>query len=477
MSAKLDSARLRSLTAQLADARSWPEGLVEALATDLREADEAALARINPLAWAAKRGFDPDTVIALFLHATRVGLVDIHWGLRCCGCGEIVANPDGLGQLEHDFYCDACARSRATTLDESVEVGFTVHPQVRSIRFHDPESLALEDYFFKHRFSANILVRDIERPLIDYLREQKLVLTWLEPGASEVFEFEIDEPGWVVGNPRCMITVEGEPTSERRELTLDYQDRAFLPRPTVAPGPLRLRLRNTSDERVRVFSYFTPIVTYFDYLPHLSGNRVLNDPDFRRCLGTQVVRPGTGIPVKDNTLLFTDLRGSTQMYERIGDAAAFALVSEHFESMARTVTRCGGVVVKTMGDAIMASFTRPEDAVRAALAILEQEARGGEDGGERLSPKLGVHRGPCIVVNQNDMVDYFGQTVNIAARVQGAAGSNELCVTEAVWEKIRDDRQLAAALAGEGGRRRELVELQGVAEPVGVYRVPAPSRG
>lgn len=472
MAAEVDVSRLDETLSLLAEVGGWPDGVIDRLRRQIVEGEDESLSQINPIRWAGDAGVDEDLGIRLFLHATRVGLMEIHWSLRCRGCGELVANCGALGKLEHDFYCASCARSSPTTLDEHVEVSFSLSPEIRALRFHEPESLSLDDYFYRFRFSRNIMIRELERELIDFLREQKVILTWLEPNDEQVFELELGEPGWVVGNPRTMITVEGEPTTQTRELDLEYHLRSFKPRPTLAPGPVRLRLRNLEAQAVRVFLYFTPIVTYFDYLPHLSGLRLLNDPDFRRCLGTDVVRPGTGIPVNDNTLLFTDLRGSTAMYDKLGDNAAFELVSEHFEIMAKTITRNGGVVVKTMGDAIMASFSSPLPAVRAALAIIEDNERvGSPQGGPQLLPKVGVHRGSCIVVNQNDMVDYFGQTVNIAARVQGQARGNELCLTQAVWDEIRQDTELTRRLEQGGPLAPEHSELKGVSERVTVYRV------
>jgi len=462
--------RLDETMAQLGAAHDWPEGLLHRLRSRILADDEVALFQINPINYARAEGIDEAVGIRLFLHATRVGLMQIHWSTRCGGCGELVSNNDGLSQLEHDFYCASCARSRPTTLDEHVEVSFSVAPEIRTLRFHDPESLTLEDYFFRFRFARTIMIRDIDRPLIDFLRERKQVLTWLEAGDEQVFELELPDLGWIVGNPRSMITIEGEPTTEVRELRLDHGERAFHPRPSIAPGPVRLTLSNDEPHPVRVFLYFTPVVTYFDYLPHLTGHRVLNDPEFRRCLGTDVVRPGTGVPVNDQTLLFTDLRGSTAMYDKLGDNAAFELVSEHFEAMAQTITRLGGVVVKTMGDAIMASFSSPAAAVRAAIAIIADNDYGAPDEHVQLLPKVGVHRGPCIVVNQNDMLDYFGQTVNIAARVQGQAGGNELCLTEAVWQEIRAQPDLADRLERRGSLAAESTRLKGVSEAVPLYR-------
>jgi class 3 adenylate cyclase len=460
----VDTAQLTEAFTQLEHAQAWPPGLIDQLRELIRSGTDEALYQINPVQYATERGWDPDLGIALFLQAARAGLMQIDWSLRCCGCGELVSNRGGLAQLDKDFYCDSCARSSASNLDENVEVSFTLEPSIRALRFHSPDSLSLEDYFFRYRFSRDIVIRGLDKSLIDFLREQQLISTWLEPGIDQVFELDVPEEGWVVGHPRIMITTIGAPTSEVRELTLDYHDRAFHPRPELAPGPVRVTLRNSGDERIRVLQYFTPIITYFDYRPFLSGRRLLNNTEFRRCLGTEVVRPGTGIPVKDCTLLFTDLRGSTAMYDLIGDNAAFELVTESFEAMAQIVTRCGGVVVKTMGDAIMASFNHPADGVRAGLQIMLNEHG-------QLQPKVGLHRGPCIVVNQNDMVDYFGQTVNIAARVQGVAAGNELCITEAIWDEVSKDQAAAASLREFGELQRELQQLKGVSEPVALYRV------
>lgn len=101
-----------------------------------------------------------------------------------------------------------------------------------------------------------------------------------------------------------MITVEGEPTSELREVALRLEGTAFTPRPKLAPGPARVTLVNGTDRDTFVLSYFTPIVTYSDYLPFLSGQRLLNSrvPPAPRHRG--VVRPGSAIPTRDNTLLF-----------------------------------------------------------------------------------------------------------------------------------------------------------------------------
>src|SRR5262249_8875477 len=137
--------------------------------------------------------------------------------------------------------------------------------------------------------------------------------------------------------------------------------------------------------------------------------------------------------IRQVTFLFTDLKGSTALYERLGDLNAYALVREHFALLGAVAHEHAGAVVKTIGDAVMAVFSRPTDAVSAALAILEEIGRfnRGHDGPGILL-KIGAHCGPSIAVTLNDNLDYFGQTVNVAARVQALADAGEICITEAL---------------------------------------------
>ena len=134
--------------------------------------------------------------------------------------------------------------------------------------------------------------------------------------------------------------------------------------------------------------------------------------------------------MRNLTLLFSDLKQSTDLYRRVGDLRAFGMVRDHFSALNRTVSSHGGAVVKTIGDAIMASFPEPAAALNAAVSMHQaMEPLEGD-----LLLKIGVHSGPCIGVELNDRLDYFGQTVNIAARVQGVAAARETVITEEVWQ-------------------------------------------
>jgi len=158
---------------------------------------------------------------------------------------------------------------------------------------------------------------------------------------------------------------------------------------------------------------------------------------FRDLFATEVVRPGEEISIGSVTLMFTDLRDSTRLYRKIGDASAFGRVREHFEVLEKSISEEGGGIVKTMGDAVMATFRHPIDALKSVWKAQTEIAKRGEP---MLWLKVGLHKGPCIVVNLNERLDYFGSTVNITARLPGFSQGGELIFSEDFYNdpEIRD---------------------------------------
>src|SRR5262249_50278529 len=174
------------------------------------------------------------------------------------------------------------------------------------------------------------------------------------------------------------------------------------------------------------------------------------------------------------TFLFSDLQGSTELYDRVGDLVAFDLVKEHFRLMNEIIASEKGAVVKTIGDAVMATFATPDRAVAAALRMREAMAgRGEQRRQEGLLLKMGIHEGPCLAVSLNDRQDYFGQTVNIAARVQGLAQSRSIVATGQVVENAQASALLRSSGLEPTPRRSGLPGagrvMPGYAMPYGVY--------
>lgn len=170
-----------------------------------------------------------------------------------------------------------------------------------------------------------------------------------------------------------------------------------------------------------------------------------------------------GVEVEDLTFLFTDVHESTAMYERVGDADAWDLVRHHFAILESVTGANGGVIVKTIGDAVMARFTDPAAAVRTAIEIQRRIDKLGL-GGLRL--RVGLHRGPAIAATTRDRLDYFGQTVNTAARIQAAAQPGQIVLSDDVFRGAG----VAELLAPLGFTTRQ-EQLRGVSTQLILYVV------
>jgi class 3 adenylate cyclase len=270
------------------------------------------------------------------------------------------------------------------------------------------------------------------------------------------------------------LDVKGEPTRERQNLTVVF-NKLRAPTGTVElrPGPLRLHIENRTDVRTLPGVWIAGDAMH-ELLgrrkPFLTAKRLLTNQTFRDVYGAQILNADQRLKISSLTFLFTDLKGSTALYDRVGDLAAFEIVRAHFGVVTGIVAAEAGAVVKTIGDAVMATFPTPHRAVAAALRMREamrqlNEERGSED----LLLKIGIHEGPCLAVMLNERQDYFGQTVNIAARVQGLAASRAIFASGKVMETPESAKLLAA---GGITADRALRALAGTAEPIVVYEIP-----
>ena len=215
-----------------------------------------------------------------------------------------------------------------------------------------------------------------------------------------------------------------------------------------------------------------------DELHHLLANRrkfltartLLTNQTFRNLFRTDMLEVDQRLKITSLTFVFTDLKASTELYERVGDLAAYDMVQDHFGVLNEVVARESGAVVKTIGDAVMASFPTPDRGMSAVLGMREamkqlNRRRASED----LVLKIGIHEGPCLAVQLNDRLDYFGQTVNIAARVQGLASASSIYATEPVVRDAATARVLAAAGVSPVAQQHT---LRGISETLTVYEIP-----
>jgi class 3 adenylate cyclase len=248
------------------------------------------------------------------------------------------------------------------------------------------------------------------------------------------------------------------------ELAIQAAEGSLTPaRATLAPGAL-IQITHEGDKQTHIK------LERLLYASRAATAHVLSTlPEFRRDFSRDLLRPGTTLKVARVALLFTDLTDSTALYARVGDAKAFKVVHEHFDLLMSIIAKRRGTLVKTIGDAVMAAFVEERDAIAAAIEMLERfpTFRGGLPEANRTFLKVGVYAGPCYVVTANGILDYFGQTVNMAARLQGAAGAGEVILADAVADEAHQQGWLGAHAPGE---RFDAV-LKGLDAPVRVARI------
>jgi class 3 adenylate cyclase len=324
----------------------------------------------------------------------------------------------------------------------------------------DPES-----HFFEHRFDSNSLVAG--RPVADHLRACMVTCRYVAAGETITIEAEA-APGylWFTNGPA--VVVRPERTDEWRTFEFEYSGTHTAGfRAEIDAGPVRTRFTNRTRHTYALMVVNLPGEYEMERGVFLSGAEVLSNQTFLDLFETETVVAPEGLGVTRLAFVFTDLAGSTAMYDRLGDMRAFDLVRMHFGFLRESVVQHSGAIVKTIGDAVMATFVDPADAVRAALEMLTRvDEFNAAQGDEHVRLKVGIHWGACLAVTLNDRLDYFGQTVNLAARVQSLAEANEIVISNdlAVQRSVGELIQGLEATSA-------IVHLKGIESDVAVHRL------
>jgi len=490
---EINTPLLDATLTELETARPWSAGLISKLRTFVETAGDYDIFRMNPFPVARAMSIDDNEAIDLFLHAAKHGLFEMEWDMLCAFCGHIVSSFQELGRLHPHFVCDFCGAENHVALDDYIHVGFTVSPRIRKNAFLDPNSLAIEDYYLKYQFAKEVIFAG-NHSLAEVGAMLTRVMTYIEPNESRRFRIAA-EPGSLQAKDLHNGATATYFLPEAAEavvtpLTIELDGRAFrtngaLPTPTtfefrvapfhlevageLPPGTLDIEFTNRSEKKSAFWLMHFPPGFESDYVrfeSFLSGKRLISTQTFRDLFRFETGPTTEGIDVRDMTFLFTDLKGSTALYDRTGDLQAYYLVRQHFETLGQVIAAHSGAIVKTIGDAVMASFTEPLDAVNAALAMYRQIDALNRTISEPIELKIGIHRGPAIVVTQNDRLDYFGQSVNIAARIQELARPREILLSGDVHSRTG----VAEAVSG-CAVASERANVRGVSDMLDVFRV------
>lgn len=440
----------------------YGHGLAERLVDFILSGPENDLAPLRPLHLAHIWDQEERLVVELCLQATKVGLIDLEWAILCPRCQMPDETYRSLDEMPKGAHCPFCNIAFDGDFSANVELSFRPSPAVRDVSsglfcFSGPLA------------TPHILVQQRVAP-----GEVEDLSLSLPPGSYRV---RSHDPG-----PERTFEIRPDRAAEAKDLSIDLvlQDEGIELRaagtnlsdkigteedaevPLVLPSLTQLKMINQS---CRTRSLVVERLAW--RAEALTADRVTTYQAFRDLFSDQVLRAGDQVGISRVALLFSDLYGSTALYERIGDARAYALVREHFAFMAGIIRAHEGAVVKTIGDAVMAAFHSEDKALSAGLAIQREIAAfNAENPDGPLAIKLGLHAGPTIAVTLNERLDYFGSTVNLAARLQAQSQGGDFVLSLPVAELP----ELQSLLADLPASREEAV-LKGFAKPVPFLRL------
>lgn len=379
----------------------------------LKESDDLSLVRIRPFALADYWGTPRRNTLEMFLQASRIGLLDIQWELICPMCRGAVESHESLGKIHNHSHCPSCQMDFDANFDRQVEVTFRPNQAVRVLG---------ENALFCVGSPQHV-------PHINLAQS-------VAAGESISLSTVLDEGPYILrsrlGDVRLRAASQGADQIEIHGQNLPREEILVSLMPT-------LRLHNSDsaplDFMLENGEWGSQAATAAD---------VTSLQLFRDLFSNEALRAGEELSISSVTLMFTDLRDSTRMYRQIGDAPAFGRVRQHFEILEQEIAKQGGAVVKTMGDAVMAVFRQP---LGALLAIQGAHAEITKtEGTPPLHLKVGIHSGPCIAVTLNERLDYFGSTVNAAARLPGLAEGGEIVLSD----QTASDPQVSEWLKASG---------------------------
>ena len=409
-----DLSRLSSLKQKLiADLESTesPEkkiAIAERLADFLEQGDDLAVSRIRAYKLADDWQEPRRVVLEVCLRATRIGLLDFQWDLLCPLCRGPQESGRSLKDIQTDVHCDTCKIDFTVNFDRYVELTFLPNPAVRRV--------SVSSYCVGSPHRTPHVVAQQLLPAGD---KRELTLP-LESGSYRLRALELR------GSQDLTVSPEGESSAQ-----VTLSNNGWNREPLQVNEKFSLTMKNETDAEQLL------IVERMEWSDQATtAAEVTALQMFRDLFASEALRPGEQISVGTLTVLFTDLRHSTQLYREIGDATAFGRVMSHFDVVRKAIAEHDGAIVKTIGDAVMAVFRSAADGLLAMLEVQEALAAPA-DGSIPLQLKAGLNTGPCIAVTLNDRLDYFGSTVNMAARLEGLSSGFDVIISRSVYEDAR----------------------------------------
>ena len=420
---------------QAIDQTEYGHGLTDKLLDFITDKQEVDLWTMRPLALANRWQVEPRLAIELFLQSVREGLLESRWDILCPRCRVSKATTVNIGELPSKVHCEACNIDYEANFARNVELSFSPSPSIRSV-----------EYGYYCRSGPGFT---------PHIKGQ----CTLDPGQSRCLPASLSP-----GEYRIRTLEAGD------ELVFTHQS-AVLPEIKLLEDQLELggnspagqvMLNNNSPVQRTI------VIEDRSWLDEvLTAERVTTMQAFRDLFSDQVLRPGDEVTIRNISFVFTDLVDSARLFSNVGDAAAYQLVREHYAILGEAVRKHDGTIVKTRGDGIHAAFLTPDGALLASIEMQKSiEQFNNESSRDPIAIRIGINSGSSISVNLNDRLDYYGKTVNLAARLEGEGSAGDITMSRSFVE----DPAVAEILLRYEQRERE-AQFKGFNEPLAICQI------
>ncbi len=382
--------------------------LCNLIASFILKSTDIDLLKIRPYRLATIWNEKKKEVLEFFLKGTKEGFFDLNWDVLCPSCRGAKSSSNSLLNMKKQVHCSSCNINYEADFDKSVELTFTPNPTIRQI---------LGGIYCA---SGPGNTPHIHLQIRLQPNENKEVVYRLLPGIYKIYSLQT----------KAIVDLKIDSSGENSE-NISFDGIKFE-QLHLTPGNKKFFFANLDQQGEIVVKLEHAI-----WLENIvTASEVTAMHEFRELFSSEVLRPGEEIGVKNLSILFTDLKGSTEFYNSRGDAFAYKAVSNHFQILIENITKYDGAIVKTIGDAIMAIFFLPVNAVLYAIQVQKEikDLNKKEYGEDVLILKVGIHIGSVLAVNQNEKLDYFGKTVNLAARVEGKCKGGDIVITKLLYE-------------------------------------------
>lgn len=397
--------RMRDLLSTLTD-KIGNAGIAAKLGAHISTGDDFELESIRALKLASEWNENSKEVIKTCLHATKLGLLNISWNVVCPHCRGPRFNAETLGDIPEQSSCESCDLNFTTAEPDVVEIVFKVNKAVRDV----PDVLYCAAEPAK---KVHIKIHQVIAPGESFKFSASFGVGYYRARSSNSDEYMI-----YLIQEGCDV--------KSSAVFIDSVDRECK----VIGASTILSVKNSGS---------APLDFTFE---ELQWNKYMLRPaqiflisEFRDLFSDEHLNSTVKLHLGEQTILFTDIVGSTKFYERVGDAKAFAEVRTHFQEIFADVKKYEGAVVKTIGDAVMATFPSLQDAFEAACAIQKRFYEGRSDLSIRV--RISIHKGVVIAVQLNTGIDYFGTVVNSGAKIQSLAGAGEIALASRYCDELK----------------------------------------